>query len=83
MEKQNRVLHYTDFLKYQLKLDKILIPKNVFRFLKYFSMTSSIKMALCIALIGLTSFQTSDDVFRLTIAKASKLNTRNSESDII
>ncbi len=53
------------------------------RYSRSFSRIGAISMVLCIALIGLSSFQLSDEIFRLTIAKASKLNSRNSESDII
>ncbi|MEO6001443.1 MAG: sialidase family protein [Chitinophagaceae bacterium] len=84
MKQINRIQSISNIILYNLKLDKTLFSWNGFRFHQPFSMAKSIKTALCIfALIGLTSFQISDDVFKLTIAKASKLNTRNSESDII
>ena len=83
MKKQGKVQHGADRLKNELKLDQIFISRFYFKLHRHFSRMGVISMALCIALVSLSSFQPSDEIFRLTIAKASKLNSRNSESDII
>jgi Neuraminidase (sialidase) len=83
MKKQNRVQRIADRSNIKLELDQTFISGMFFKILRSFSKIGAISMVLSIALIGLSSFQPSDEIFRLTIAKASKLNSRNSESDII
>ena len=83
MKKQGKVQRGADSLNNELKLYQIFISRFYFKLHRHFSMIGVISLALCIALVSFSSFQPSDEIFRLTIAKASKLNSRNSESDII
>ncbi len=83
MKKQSRVQPITDCSNNKLELDQTFISGICFKILRSLSRIGIVSIALCIALISLSSSKPSDEIFRLTIAKASKLNSRNSESDII
>lgn len=83
MKKESGVQRSADRLNNKLEMDQTFISIVYFKILRRFSRIGAIGIALCLSLICLSSFQPSDEIFRLTIAKASKLNSRNSESDII